>query len=81
MRKPTLVRLIVGAMLLATGVGLAFLWSAFAALYVPECSTFSIHSADPRCRIPVLWVYAGYSLAAIGGLTLAYEVFRRLRRS
>ena len=80
MRRPAL-RVIIGVVLLAVGVGLAFLWSAFAALYVPECSTFSVHSADPRCRNPVLWVYAGYSLAGIGGLTLAYEVFRRLRRS
>lgn len=71
----------IGVVLLVVGICLIVLCAAFAALYVPQCSTFSIRSADSRCRNPVLCVYGGYMLGAMGALMIGYEVFRRLRRS
>jgi hypothetical protein len=73
------IRLGVGAVLLLAGIGLVLLWGAFAAVYVPECSTFSIHATDSRCRNPVLWIYAGYVLIGAGTLLIGYDVIRRLR--
>ncbi len=79
-RGRVVTRLVAGMALLVIGAGLVILWSAFAALYVPQCPTFSIHSADARCRTPVLWVYGGYVLGAAGVLVLTYELLRFLRR-
>jgi hypothetical protein len=57
------------------------LWSAFGALYVPDCTSFSVHATDPRCRNPVLWIYAGYLLVVVGGLAVAYAALNRRRGS
>jgi hypothetical protein len=77
--KTKLIRLGVGAVFLLVGIGLVVMWSAFAAMYVPECSTFSIHAGESRCRNPVRWVYTGYLLIGAGTLTIGYEVLRRVR--
>jgi len=62
------------------GVGCALLWTAFAQLYVPECSTFSLTSANPHCSRPVAWIYAGYCCAALGLiLIVSFAVLGRVR--
>ncbi len=75
-----LVRLAAATVVLVAGAGMVVVWSAFGAMYVPECSTFSVFSPNARCRVPVLWVYAGYALAAVGILVLGWEALRALRR-
>jgi hypothetical protein len=79
-RMSTRVRLAVALLLLFTGTGVVVTWSAFAAMYVRECPTFSVFSPDARCSVPVMWILAGYALAALGILLLAIEALRALRR-
>jgi hypothetical protein len=77
--KPRLIKLGIGAALLIAGLGLVLVWGTFAALYVPQCSTFSINATDAHCRNPVLWLYAGYVLAVLGAVVIGYQVIGVLR--
>jgi hypothetical protein len=70
----------IGVILLVGGCGVAALWIAFGALYVPLChNTFSMYAADARCRNPVLWAYGGCGLAVVGLVLIVGEGLHHLR--
>ena len=78
--KPRRLILWLGTGLLAIGLGWALLWSVFATLYVPECPTFSLTSANAHCSTPLLWIYVGYACAALGvAMVLFHAVIGKLR--
>lgn len=83
MRKSRVLAWVLGGLCVVVGVGLVFTWSAFAALYVPQCPKFSISASESACRNPAVWVMVGYGVAALGGIVLVanvtHAIWRRTR--
>jgi hypothetical protein len=61
---------------------MAWLWGAgLAALLLPTCDNrFGFTAPSLRCMQPMLWVVAGFVLALLGAVGLAYAVGSWLAR-
>jgi len=69
----------IGGVLVVAGVAVALVWTAFAAMLVPECREFRIYSEDARCRGPAIWSSVGYCAALLGLVMVTGALLARWR--
>lgn len=68
-------------LLLVLGLFWAWWAGSMAALYVPDCPTFSLDAPLPVCRYPIQGMLRGSAMAAVGLLGCIWAGYQRWRRA